>query len=97
MEDKKELVIEYNITLGCPMCGHSNTTLYIPHHKETFVCSRCGQQNMIVMSFVAVVDNPPGVRTMMLDSKKFGKRINRNIGGVVSGSKAVEGADSGTI
>ena len=97
-EEKKELAIEFNITIACPVCNEMNDTVYIPHHKETFKCKKCGQQNMIMMSFIAMKDNPEGVRTMMMDSKRFEKReLNRNIGGVMKHNNPKEKPDSGSV
>lgn len=80
-EEKKHLAIKYDITLQCPLCGLQNPMEYIMGVCESFTCKKCKQKSNVAMSFIAMVDNPPGVRTMMIkpDEKR---RLNTNVGSV---------------
>lgn len=94
MDKESDALIKYSLTIGCPLCGENNEVDYVMNHQETFICKKCGQKSIIVMSFVAMVDRSTDVRTMMLDTKKLQRR---KIGGVVTTGKIEETPDSGTI
>ena len=97
VEEPKEVLIRYDVTMQCPVCKELNNVVYIPNQEETFTCHKCKQKSVIVMSFIAMKENPPGVQTMMVDNSQFERRINRNIGGVITNEHKKEVADSGAV
>ena len=81
----KHWQIQYDLTMTCPMCQSQNQVKYVMGDNESFVCKSCNQKSNIMMSFVAIVDNPPGVRTMMVQPPE--RRLNKNVGSVVVGNE----------
>jgi|MudIll2142460700_1097286.scaffolds.fasta_scaffold939404_2 transcription elongation factor Elf1 len=79
---EKHMAIKYDVALGCPMCGEQNEVEYVMGLKERFDCKKCGQPNNVVMTFLAIVDNPPGTRTMMVKPQEK-RGLNTNVGGVI--------------
>jgi len=81
-KSEKHMAIKYDVTLGCPLCGEQNDVEYVMGLKERFDCKKCGQPNNVVMTFLAIVDNPPGTRTMMVKPQET-RRLNTNVGSVI--------------
>lgn len=83
-KEPKHWQIQYDLQMSCPMCQTMNQVKYVMGDNESFECTKCKQKNNIMMSFVAIVDNPPGVRTMMVQPPE--RRLNKNVGGVILGN-----------
>lgn len=57
----------FKLSLQCAACSAVNNVQYMPlKADEGFVCGKCKQKNIIVMSFLTMKDNPVGTYNMMM-------------------------------
>lgn len=67
--------LKWELGMKCSVCQGMNKVTYAPHEGQgTFVCAHCKATNRILMTFIAMPENPDDIMTMMIKpgTKKIG-------------------------